>query len=163
MKVWMIVILFVVVVGAFAQDAENDVDIVMEAYIVTMQENEDGDMVEVFEAANEAQPGDLVEYRILLANDSDDVLEDVGALGPVPANTMFVADSETQAAAYQTEFSIDGGASYSPAPTLTVTNDAGEEEEVMAEPEEFNSVRWTLLEPLDPQDSHSFSYRVTVR
>ena len=150
------------ILSAFAQELDTDVTVTLEGYIVTTETNDEGELVEVFELAEEAQPGDLVEYRVTLSNTSDVSVTSAAATGPVPASTFFLADSATQEATYLTEFSVDGG-DYAQTPVLIVTNDDGEEEEVMAAPEDYVSVRWTLSEPLEPQASHSFSYRVQVR
>lgn len=153
---------FLLGVFAFAQELATDVTVTLEGYIVTTETHDDGELVEVFELAEEAQPGDLVEYRVVLSNASEANVTDAAAVGPVPASTFFLADSATQEATYLTEFSVDGS-DYAQNPVITIINDDGEEEEVVAAPEDYTSVRWTLSEPLEPQASHSFSYRVQVR
>lgn len=147
--------------------AQDGVEVALEAYIVTTVVGDDGSKSEEFQQADAARPGQVVEYRVVVTNVSGDMLPaaSVAVTGPVPANTMYLDGTATEdGEAYRTEFSADGGETFSQPPVMMlVTNDAGEEEEVIADPELFSSVRWTFLEPLNTDDVRTLVYRVEVR
>lgn len=160
-----LVIATLLLITVFAQD--NPVAVTLEAYLVTTVTNDDGELEEVFTEASEARPGQMVEYRVLVSNNSDETLP-VGTVvvtGPVPGATFYLADTAAPSNdLFKTEFSPDGGESFSELPVMmTVTNDDGNEEEVMVDPADFSAVRWTLLEALAPEATRTFSYRVEVR
>ena len=163
-KYWFTVLLLLA--SAFAQES-TPVAVTLEAYLVTSVTAEDGTVKETFAAADEARPGQTVEYRVQVVNGSEETLP-VGTVvvtGPVPGATFYLAGTAGQSAnSHKTEFSADGGESFSELPVMiTVTNDAGNDEEVIVDPAEFSAVRWTLLEPLEPEATRIFTYRVEVK
>ena len=159
--------LSLVAVFALVAAQEESVTVVLEAYLVTTVTNEDGEVEEVFTEATEAKPGQTVEYRVVVGNDSDDTLPagTVVVTGPVPGTTFYLTDTAAQEPdSFKTEFSADGGESFSELPVMiTVTNEDGVEEEVAADPASFSAVRWTLLDALAPESAHTFTYRVEVK
>ena len=156
---------FAVLPLVIAQD--DKVDVTLEAFIVTTVTEDDGTVTENFRQAEAARPGDLVEYRVMVKNVSEETLAagTVAVTGPVPTGTVFLAESATpSSSAYRAEFTANAGDTFSEPPVMImVTNDDGEEEEVMAEPEQYNAVRWTLLDPLDAGQELMLSYRVEVQ
>lgn len=148
---------------AFAQDG---VEVALEAFIVTTVTGDDGETTEEFQQADTARPGQIVEYRVVVTNISGETLAaaSVAVTGPVPANTIYIDGTATTSDAYRTEFSADGGAAFSIPPVMImVTNDDGEEEEVIADPAQYNAARWTFLEALEADTVHTLVYRVEVR
>lgn len=150
-----------------AQGTESEpVVVTLEAYLVTTVTNDDGEVEEVFTEATEARPGQTVEYRVVVTNGSDETLPagTVVITGPVPSTTFYLANTAAEEPeSFKTEFSADGGESFSELPVMiTVTNDEGEQE-VTADPASFSAVRWTLLDALAPEATHTFVYRVEVK
>ncbi len=139
----------------------------LEAYVVSEVTAEDGSKEERFTQASTARPGQVVEYRLFVLNEGETTLPSgtVVLTGPVPEGTSFLAGSATPSSErLLTEFSADGGETFSEPPVIiTVTDDQGQENRVIAEPETYTAVRWTLLVPLEPNQEESFFYRVIIR
>lgn len=140
-----------------AQDAaDNPVEVRLEIFLVS--EVQGG---EQFRPATSARPGQTVEYRLTAVNRSDETLPSgtVEIVGPVPPRTTFVPNSATPSSdRLLTEFSADGGRNFSEEPVLV-----GEEpDRSVAEAENYDAVRWTLLVPMEPDQEEAFFYRVVV-
>ncbi len=149
---------------SLAQD--NPVQVTLEGYLVNVITKEDGTQEEEFVAATEARPGQVVEYRVLVTNVSAETLPASNAMitGPIPATTAYIADTATATSAEaMLEFSADGGATFAEKPMIEKENAEGEMELVEALPEEYTAARWAILVPLEPQQTLTFTYRVTVK
>ncbi len=150
---------------SFAQD--NPLEVKLEGYIVNVITKEDGTKEEEFLPATEARPGQVVEYRVMLTNVSNETIpaaSKAGVVGPVPATTTYIADSATASSAEGLlEFSADGGQTFAEKPLIEKENAEGEKELVEALPEEYTTARWTVLVAIEPQQTHTFTYRVTVK
>ena len=167
------VFLFALVVAwaatGWAAAQAEPVTVTLEAFVVTTVTQDDGTVTETFTAAAEARPGQVVEYRVLVRNDGAETLP-AGAVvvaGPVPATTAYLADTASGGDLVTTEFSAELAADGSPvfmaAPVMmTVTNEAGEQKRVVANPDQYTGVRWTLQEALPPGAQHNLVYRVEV-
>lgn len=140
--------------------------VTLESFLVTEVVLEDGTVEERFTPAEQAFPGQVIEYRLTVTNVSDAVLPpgNVAVTGPVPEGTSFVPGSANMDPdALRVAYSADQAVTFSEPPlTITVTNDAGEEEQVEVEPSEYDAVRWTLLVPLEPDASRTMTYRVQI-
>jgi uncharacterized repeat protein (TIGR01451 family) len=165
MKVIAVVTLLIAILAqAGAQD--NPLEVRLEGYLVNVVTKEDGTQEEEFIAATEARPGQVVEYRVLVSNISNETLPASNAFitGPIPATTSYIADSATPTSAEaRVEFSADGGQTFAEKPLIEKTNEQGEKEMVEALPEEYTAARWAILIPLGPQQTLTFKYRVTVK
>ena len=151
---------------AFAQESESPLAMSLEFFIVQEVVLEDGSVEEQFTPAEFAYPGDIIEYRLNLLNQDEAALEAVQPVGPIPEDTFYLENSATTSEEAWLEFSIDGGLTFGVEPiVVTIVNEEGEEEEVVVLPEQYTTVRWTLLVPLEAgtEQSRSFSYRVQVR
>ena len=146
---------------ALAQDAEpadptdNPVSVRLEIYVVSEVGGE-----ERFTEATSARPGQLIEYRLFARNEGDTTLPGgtVVVTGPVLEGTRFVANSATPSSErILTEYSVDGAVFGEP--PLVLTSGATSR---VAEPAEYRAVRWTLLEPMEPDDEEAFVYRVLL-
>ena len=149
-----------------AQSNDNPLEVTLEAFIVSTVTQEDGSQEEVFEAAEQARPGQIVEYRVVAQNTSDVTLPANSAVivGPVPAGTAYIDGTASQLDNTLLSFSADGGQSFSTPPVMiTVTNEDGEEEEVEADPEQYTTTRWEITKSLEPNEGMTFIYRVVVK
>jgi uncharacterized repeat protein (TIGR01451 family) len=147
-----------------AQD--EPVQVTLEGYLVNVVTKEDGTQEEEFVEATEARPGQVVEYRVIVTNVSGETLpaSNASVIGPVPATTTYIADSATATSAEALlEFSADNKVSFAEKPRIEKENAEGEKELVEALPEEYTDTRWTILVPLGPQQTLTFTYRVTVK
>ncbi len=143
------------------------VTVKLEAFVVSTITKEDGTTEEQFTEAKEARPGQVVEYRVVVTNVSDETLPASNAIitGPIPSTTVYIADSATPSSAgAMLEYSADGGQTFSVPPVMIkVKNDKGEEVEVEATPEQYTAARWIILQALEPKQELIFKYRVTVK
>ena len=150
--------------GAQVEAQVEPVAVTLESFLVSTVTLDDGTVEERFSSAETATPGEVLEYRLAVQNQSGAALpEGLALTGPVPSEVQYVP-SATPAEGARLEFSADGGETFSEPPVMiTVTNEKGEEEEVVADPSQYNAVRWLLLTPLAPEASRDFRYRVIVR
>jgi uncharacterized repeat protein (TIGR01451 family) len=165
MQVRLLGMLLGVLLFANALGQGQPLEVRLEGYVVTVVTQDDGARVEEFTEATQAQPGEIVEYRVTVTNISDETFTSANAaiVGPVPATTIYLANSASpRGVEANLEFSADGGQTFSEKPVLEKTNEQGEKELVEALPEEYTATRWALLTPLEPAQSLTFKYRVTV-
>lgn len=150
--------------AASAQNAANDnpVSVNVEIFVVSQVTKNDGTKEERFTPADSARPGQVVEYRLHAKNVSDTTLPAgiVQITGPIPEGMEYVANSATPSSdRVLTEFSADGGQTFSQPPVLVGQGDQRQ----VADPAAYNAIRWTLLVPMEPADEEPFFYRVTVK
>ena len=165
MKKYFIALVLVALFSAVLAQTDNSLEVNLEAYIVSTQTKEDGNSEELFSAAETARPGQIVEYRVNVQNVSDQSLpaNNAAVTGPIPAGTIYLADSASSDSALL-EFSADGGQSFSLPPVMmTVVNEEGEEIQVEAKAEDYTALRWSISKTLEPQENLIFVYRVIVK
>ncbi len=140
---------------SMAQDSTNPVIVTLKTFLVNTI-----DGVESFKESTTARPGQIVEYRLSIQNKGDEVLPAgiVSIVGPILEGTSYVIDSATQSSKQVlTEYSTDT-VNFSGKPVIVGEGDSGHE----AKPEEYKSVRWTILEDMAPGKEYNFVYRVKM-
>lgn len=143
-----------------AQAVSNPIELRTEIYIVSLVTQDDGTREERFTEATSAIPGQIIEYRVFATNVGETTLPAgrVQVVGPIMDGMEFVASSATPSSQrVLTEFSADG-VNFGTSPLLV---GEGDDREVV-DPAEYEAVRWTLLEPLEPGQEEPFYYRVTL-
>lgn len=121
--------------------------------------NAEGKEEITYVAPDKVRPGDAVVYTISYTNTGGGAAEGVVLSSQIPADlTITEGTAETPAA--RTEYSVDGGASFGPRESLTVTGADGQQRPAMAS--DLTNVRWTMLSPLPAGADGSVSYRATV-
>ncbi|NND89932.1 MAG: DUF11 domain-containing protein [Granulosicoccus sp.] len=132
----------------------------IQAFIVSVDE----DGKEVILQADEAEPGNVMEFRIVFTNNGDDDVRGVQVVDPIPQNTRFVPDSPQSDVPADFEVSIDGGESFELEPVVRIETQAdGSQKEVVIPPEQYTHVRWLAQQELTSNGGqHQFTYRVTV-
>lgn len=105
---------------------------------------EKGKQVKKRVEAKDLLPGEIVIYTIGYRNDGDEVATNVSLDNKVPEGTTYVADSVKGKA--EATFSIDNGKTYDKPAKLMyeIVNTKGEKEMVVAPPEKYTDIRWTL-------------------
>lgn len=154
------VLAFVLSIAGFAY-AKGPVTGEIQAFIVT----KDSDGNEKVVLAKETTPGQIMEFRIVFTNNSDEGVNGIKVVDPIPENTLFIGNSHTADVTAQFEVSIDGGESFELEPVKRVeTQDDGSQLEVIVPPEQYTHVRWVAAEELSSKGGqHSYSYRVSVK
>lgn len=108
-------------------------------------------------------PGDRILYSLEITNQGDREAKNPVAFGPIPAGTRFVAGTATTDPKLKVEYSIDGGKTYSPSPTITIAGKDGKPQTVPAPVDRYTTVRWLWSGALPAGDKDSVSYQVEVR
>jgi uncharacterized repeat protein (TIGR01451 family) len=119
---------------------------------------------EEFQAADEARPSDVIEYRLTYANRGETTLRNVVIVDPVPAGTEYVNRSATRPYEGAVEFSVDGGKTFHNWPIrIKKTNADGELVEVVATADQVTHIRWNIGNNFEPETEITFTYRAVVK
>ena len=160
-------LLLVVFAWAQAQEAEPDpIAVELTAFVVTEVVRDDGSVIEEFAEAEAVFPGQVIEYRLSATNQTGAVLPGgrLTLVGPVPAQTRYVAGSATSAGAeWRLEASLDRESFAEPPLFVTETDAEGREIEVEADPGDYRALRWVVLRALQPDEEIVLHYRVVVQ
>jgi len=146
---------------AFAQ-ATDPLETVLETYIVSQVTREDGTREDRFSPATQARPGQVVEYRIVVRNVSDETLPRgiVVITVPVPEGTQYVPNSATpNSEDLLTEYSADDGLTFAETHVFVGLGD----NRTIADPTAYTTVRWTVLVEMEPDTELTLVYRVLIR
>ncbi len=166
-RVWMLC-LGMLLAFALAQP-QDAVRLDLQAFrVLSVQDN--GKVVEKFEVAADARPGQIIEYRLEAANVTDRGLRQVALVIPIPKSTAYQSLSAAPLRLGQTliapQFSFDGGNSYGVPPLKRMVRvlENGKEvsKEVEVKPEEYTHVRW-LLPQLIAKENVMLKLRTVVR
>ncbi len=147
---------------AQATNTDSPVTVSVEIFVVSQVTKDDGTKEERFTQADSARPGQVVEYRLHAKNVSDTTLPAgiVQITGPIPDGMQYVSNSATPSSdRVLTEFSADGGQTFSKPPVLVGEGD----QRKVADPGSYDAIRWSLLVAMEPGDEEPFFYRVTVK
>ncbi len=135
---------------AFAQSSP----VVFESEIFLVRP--DGSLV----PATTADPGDRVQFGILATNSGRTTLPAgrVQIHGPVDAGMSYINNSATSDVRTLLEFSLDGVEFFEDPPMVRDADGALR----LAAPGDYQMLRWTLLEPLEPGATVRLEYRVLI-
>jgi uncharacterized repeat protein (TIGR01451 family) len=132
----------------------------IEAVKVVAQESGE----EMYMSAAEANPRDLIEYRLSYSNTGNSTLHNVAVTDPIPFGTEYVLETATDPDRGSVEFSIDTGKTFHAWPIrMERTNDRGEKVWVDATPDMVTHIRWTVAGDLDPDNKINVSYRAIIK
>ncbi len=132
----------------------------IQAFIVSL--NSDGS--EDITAAEEAEPGQVMEFQIVFTNNGDSGVNGIQVVDPIPENTKFISDSHSSDVSALFEVSIDGGETFETEPVRRIETQAdGTQQEVTIAADQYTHVRWLADKELPSNGgSHRYSYRVSV-
>lgn len=110
-------------------------------------------------------PGDVLSQVVTVRNTGSKAVPNLPVTLPVPKNTVYLAP-EAGLEGARTEYSIDGGKTFAPAPlkkSVTVTeNGKSVTKEVEVKPTEYTAVRWFVSE-LGAGKAVKLGYRIQVK
>ncbi|GBF05981.1 hypothetical protein DAERI_060241 [Deinococcus aerius] len=113
-----------------------------------------------------ARPGDVLAQTLTARNVSARPLTNVALRLPVPAGMVYLAPDGPMPEGVRTEYSVDGGKTFAPAPLkkkVTVTeNGRAVTKEVEVQPNEYQAVRWTIA-ALPAGTGKTLGFRVQVK
>jgi len=107
-------------------------------------------------------PGDILDWTLTSENGGNAPALNYKAVGHVPRGTEFIAGS-AKADGAATVYSIDGGKSYSPQPTIEQKQPDGTMKRVPAPVSMYTEVRYEWADPLAQGGKLSASYQVRVK
>jgi len=142
--------------------AEAKPSVVLKLSGVLVQHDQNGAERTASIEGAQLKPGDVVRYMIVASNAGADPARNLVPVGQVPAGTAFQAGSVTSKDGTRIEYSLDGGKTWSAAPTVKVHTPTGDVVK-KADPATYTSVRWVGEKPLAPKTSATFAYAVKVK
>ena len=110
---------------------------------------------ETLTLVEDVAPGAMVEYRLAYTNVGDTPLSGLVVSAPVPDATDLELGSDVTDIASSFEASIDGGENWGVPPLETSPG-------VYADIGDYDLVRWSTADTIEPGDSWEFAYRVSV-
>jgi uncharacterized repeat protein (TIGR01451 family) len=144
--------------GALAQEPQE----VQTELVAEVRENVSttpGREVFRFVPARLLEQGQVVYYTVRITNQTTVPLRNVTVVQPVPANTVYIADSASGPGA-NVSFSTDGGHAFAAASALTVELDGIRQP---AQPAQYTHIRWELRNPLAPGATALARFRATFQ
>ncbi|MCD8522027.1 MAG: DUF11 domain-containing protein [Saccharospirillaceae bacterium] len=139
--------------------AMAEVSLLTEAFKIVPVQQADGSVVEEWQTPEKVVPGDKVGYRISYNNTGKEAAEGVVINNPVPAETIYIANSATGANSTIT-YSVDGGQNFGKASELTVTAQGGNR---AAKAEDYSHIRWQLTQPVEAGASGKVEFKVRIK
>jgi uncharacterized repeat protein (TIGR01451 family) len=113
--------------------------------------------------ADEANPNDVIEYRLTYANGSPQAIHHVSVTDPVPVGTNYMGLTASAPRGVAVEFSVDYGKTFQAWPVRVKSIDEdGKEVWQEATPDMVTHIRWTLSDALDPETEITFAYRAII-
>ena len=143
---------------AVAASARPFVDLRLQGVLV--QHNANGAEVTTPVDKVDLKSGETIRYVVIATNSGTDAALKLKPTVRIPAGTFYEAGSAS--AVSHPEFSLDGGKTWSSAPTIKVQTPTGIVEK-KADPATYTAIRWTVERPLDPHASVSYSYEVQIK
>ncbi|MCA1683682.1 MAG: hypothetical protein LC708_00920, partial [Actinobacteria bacterium] len=104
----------------------------------------------------QVRPGEEITWDVRVVNRGREGVSNVSAEGLIPQGTRYVAGS-AGGAGTSVQYSIDGGRTFSPRPTVVV-----EGREVPASPDAYTNVRFTWPAAVAPGAPRAAQYRTRV-
>jgi uncharacterized repeat protein (TIGR01451 family) len=111
---------------------------------------------------SQPKAGDEIQYDIVAANAGDSPAMRLVPVGKVPAGTAYIAGS-AKAPRARAEFSLDGGKTWSVAPTVTVKQPDGTTVVKKADPSIYTAVRFVTEGAIAPHQAAAYTYEVRVK
>jgi len=114
------------------------------------------------ENAGLVNPGEVIDYTITSNNAGPIAAHQYKAVGPIPAQTVYV-DGSAKAEGANVVYSIDGGKSFSPQPMIEQRQPDGTIKNVPAPVTLYTHVRFDWNNPLAANSHCSASYQVRIK
>jgi uncharacterized repeat protein (TIGR01451 family) len=147
----------------------NALELNLERFVVLITEQA-GETTETLEPVFEVSPGQLIEERLTVSNTSENTLEGIVLVLPVPNETHYQEGSASTLTIGESqvipEFSYDGGDTFNAPPLIrtvrVIENGVEVEREEVVQPEAYTHARW-ILPSLDPSQQITAALRAVVQ
>ena len=146
--------------SALAVEAKPAVDLRLQGVLV--ERTADGVEKTIPVADVALTPGETVRYTIVATNRGTDAALGLRPSAKIPAGTAYEAGSAEASGAARVEYSLDGGKTWSAAPTVKVQTPSGIVEK-KADPATYTAIRWAAATPLAPHASATYRYQVHIK
>jgi hypothetical protein len=113
--------------------------------------------------AGAVHPGEVLDWKIVSANDGDGAAREYKTVAHIPAGTSLIAGSATAEYGAQVTYSIDNGKSFAAQPTIEEKQADGTVKQVPAPVSLYTQVRYEWSDPLAAGSTLSASYKVRVK
>ena len=120
----------------------------------------DGTEKRSYVEADLVTPGTTVVYALVFRNDQAAPADDIVLVMPVPEEVAYIEGSATNRLAV-TDFSADGGTSFAPRESLSVTDATGVVRAAAAD--DITHVRWTVANAVQPGETGQLWFRGTLK
>jgi uncharacterized repeat protein (TIGR01451 family) len=142
--------------------AAPEVSLDMSAEKMVEVTNDQGETVTRRQAADNAEPGEVIHYTIEYRNSGDEAATNVEIDNPLPDGTVYVPDS-AWGEGTELLFSIDDGQTFKKPASLTYTvEEDGESRSKKAEPERYSTIRW-VVDRIPPGTSGEVGFEARVQ
>ncbi len=141
-----------------AQKEQSKVVSYIEAF--TIHQDESGE--EVRAPAESVSPGGVIEYQMTYKNISEDMLGEFIIRGDVPPETYFLSSRDLPDVPAIFEVSVSDIGWATPPVIRYVEDEEGILRPAEVPDEEFEALRWRLVEPIAPGEEVSATYRIRV-
>lgn len=145
---------------ASAAEAKPNVQLKLDAAIV--RHDAKGGEQRLPVAGVELKPGELLRYDIRAINRGTDPATKLVPVAKIPAGTTYALGTASADGKARAEFSLDGGKTWSPNPTVDVATPTGVVRKA-ADPATYTAIRWIGAKALAPSAAISYSYEVRVK
>ena len=108
-------------------------------------------------------PGEILDWTITSANEGNAPARQYKTIGQIPQGTSFVAGSAVAEYNARVSYSIDGGKSFAPVPTIEEKQADGTTKRVPAPASMYTQVHYEWSDPLAAGSTLSASYKVRVK
>jgi uncharacterized repeat protein (TIGR01451 family) len=141
-----------------AGETKDKLKLKVEGYIVKVVVDDKGKREELQPLPKKVYPGDVIEYKVIATNTSNEELKNIIIRAKIPEGTVYVPKS----ASGEPEFSIDNGKTFSKEPVKYYVIENGKKVEKIATPDMYTNLRWKI-DVLKPNETAEFYYRVRVK
>ena len=123
----------------------------------------DGKAKSEWQDVKTGNPGDVIRYTIAYRNGGASDARDAVIVDPVPKGTTYIPGSVAGEGA-AIAFSLDGKTFQAP-PQLKykVRQPDGTQADLVASPDMYTHIRWTITKPVPPEGAGAVSFKVKVR
>ena len=146
-----------------AAQAKSELVLKLTAQKEVTVKDADGKIRIEWHAAEKTNPGDVLKYTIAYTNTGKVEARNAVINDPVPEGTTYIANS-AEGKNTEISFSIDGKKFEAPTMlTYKVKQPDGTVTEHRAGPEMYTHIRWKVMKPVNPGESGTVSFKVTVK